>query len=71
MKGNRLFRLNVLRNTTLPCLSEPTGLKLVFAKSIPIVVIFMRASPIVKWLCGNSTLAHRDAGKIGGVHLIR
>ena len=71
MKASNLPRFTVFRSTILPCFSDPTRLKLVFAKSIPIVVIFMRTSPIVKWLCGNSTVAHRDAGKIGGVHLIR
>ena len=34
------------------------------------VVIFIRTSPIVKWLYSNSTLAHCDAVEMGGVHFI-
>ena len=62
MEATRFFRLSVFLNTTFPCLFVPAGLKLVFAKSIPVVVLFIRTFPIVKSWYSNSTLAHCDAG---------
>ena len=51
MKDNSFLRLTRLAQHDLAgaCLL-PTRLKLVFAKSIPIVVTFIWTSPIVKWL---------------------
>ena len=71
MNGKQFFRIGDLHSLILWCASAPDSLKPVFAKSIPIVVAFTRAFPVVKWLAGDSSSAHHEAVETGRAHLIR